>query len=152
MKTKLLTLTAVLLAVTAMAFLWTGCDTDKPEIPEGGAAIVIIIGADKYEVTTENEYVGQVLDELAETEDLVFEFTGTADSQYGRMIDKLGTLIPSGNEFIAFYSTSDNLQYSFPEMSVELEGVTYYSANFGADQMPVMDGVRYYFVLDEAWW
>ena len=147
---KKLRLIAVLIAVTlGAAGLFTGC---LPPDPKGGGTITIFIGEESYPVTTKKDYIGQVLDEMKANGEITFTFSGVASDQYGRMLLSLNTLNPQSDEYIAFYSDVDDDRYSFKEAYVDLNGVIYYFANYGIDQIPVFDGAKYLFRVEVAAW
>jgi len=115
------------------------------EVKTGGD-ITIIIGNQTFEMTAvEHEFIGEVLDELTAEHQLAFTYSTSA---FGRMILTLGPLNPLAinNEFIAIYISILEPQWSSP-YNRTVDGITFYSANFGIDGLPVLDGVKYLFVI-----
>lgn len=137
----------VLLAVLISAAMLTACPAPS-DINEGEVSVVVKAGAAEYPVRTEKSFLGEILDELAQ-EGLYLKASGTAGSEFGRWLDEIGTLIPNpaNNEFIALYATTENMNYTDPLTTKTVDGVKFYSAIKGIDQMPLIDGVIYMFVV-----
>jgi len=143
---KKLKLIAVIAAITlCVGALFTGC---LPSDPKGGGTVTITIGEESYPVTTEKDYIGQVLDEMAARGEITVSFSGNASDPYGRYLEALNSLSPQSGEYVALYSIVEDAQYSYVLSEITFDGVVYYPANFGADQMPVFDGAKYLFRIE----
>ena len=138
---KKIKLLALILVITAVVSAFTACI----ESPKGGGEITIRIGGDTYSLVTEKSTLGEALDELTERENLRFECRGIKSD---RFIEELGSLKPSPNEYIAIYSTSDDMLLSdMLKPSITEDGVTYYYAGLGIDSFPALDGLIFYFTV-----
>jgi len=128
----------LIVLVPLFAFMLVACfESQEPEQ-------FLLITSDSLE-NSNHEFIGGVLDELAESDGLTFTYSNTA---FGRMILTLGNLVPnaSNNEFIAVYISILEPQWSNP-YSVTVDGVQFFSANHGIDSLPVLDGVSYLFAI-----
>lgn len=141
---KVLTIVAVALLAIIMSVTLFAC-SDTEQKAEGAKEITVIVNEQFYEVTTEAEFIDAVLLTLQSEEGLHYV---ASDGPYGAYITELGDMVASDSDFIAFYSTCDDIKYSWTATSKEYNGETFYSANYGADSMPVMDGITYLFVLE----
>jgi len=143
MKNFLLRL-AVFTALLAMLLPVFGASC-LPPVDTGGD-IVIIVGEQRFELeNVEHEFIGQVLDELAATEELVFSYN--ANPLLGREVLSLGSLSAGYRTFVAIYISILEPRWSNTFSSREADGVGFYSANYGIDGLPVLDGVIYLFAL-----
>lgn len=96
-------------------------------------------------VTTDKAYLGDVLKDLKTAGLIKFEYQ---DSAYGMFITSINDKTLASNEFVGIYLSSDNPDYAdllIPTVTVG--GTTYYSANKGADTLPIIDGVKYYLTV-----
>ena len=50
-------------------------------------------------------------------------------------------------EYVVFYSSINDTQYSTTEWTIEVGGATYYSAMVGVSQMPIQDNQTYIFTV-----
>lgn len=96
-------------------------------------------------VTTNKPYLGDVLKDLKTAGLIKFEYQ---DSAYGMFITSINDKTLASNEFVSIYLSSDdpkNADLLIPTVTVG--GTTYYSANKGADTLPIIDGVKYYLTI-----
>lgn len=96
-------------------------------------------------VTTDKAYLGDVLKDLKTAGLIKFEYQ---DSAYGMFITSINDKTLASNEFVGIYLSSDdpkNADLLIP--TVNVGGTTYYSANKGADTLPIIDGVKYYLTV-----
>lgn len=96
-------------------------------------------------VTTNKPYLGDVLKDLKTAGLIKFEYQ---DSAYGMFITSINDKTLASNEFVGIYLSSDdpkNADLLIPTVTVD--GIAYYSANKGADTLPIIDGVKYYLTI-----
>lgn len=96
-------------------------------------------------VTTDKAYLGDVLKDLKTAGLIKFEYQ---DSAYGMFITSINDKTLASNEFVGIYLSSDdpkNADLLIPTINVG--GIAYYSANKGADTLPIIDGVKYYLTV-----
>jgi hypothetical protein len=139
--------------------LLSACPSDGKDLTEadiikitadGNSYAVVLHGMD-FGVSGHFYFVGEILDALAE-EGFNFKFSGSSSDIFGRMITEFGDLRPAAGEFIAFYSTVNDPNFSFLPNPLVFDGVEYFFANYGIDQMPIIDGATYLFVVEVALW
>lgn len=96
-------------------------------------------------VTTEKAFLGDVLKDLKAAGLIQLEYQ---DSSFGMFITSINGLTLKSNEFVCIYLSSDdptNADLLMP--TVTKDGITYYSANKGADTLPIIDDVKYYLAI-----
>ena len=136
---KLLLIVLIATAFSVPFLLAANC---LPPVETGGN-ITIHIGELSFNPDTERDYIGQVLDDLVLSDDLVFEYQHSA---FGRFITAIGGLRPNATGWIAVYLSYNNPRFAMP-YTRQFNGKTFYSAGLGIDALPALEGVSYLFVL-----
>ncbi len=147
-KSTIITVSIILTLVLAMS-IFVACDKIKnlgaPETEVGEKTVTVIIGEDKYAVTTDAEYVHDLLLEMKEKGKIVYEFS---DSAYGATIEKLNALENDSvtwTKWIGVYHDVEEMDLISAGFDVEYDGKTYHSSNLGVETLPVRNGATYYF-------
>lgn len=107
--------------------------------------ITVTLMDNEQAVSTEKAFLGDVLKDLKAAGLIQLEYQ---DSSFGMFITSINGLTLKSNEFVCIYLSSDdptNADLLMP--TVTKNGITYYSANKGADTLPVIDGVKYYLAI-----
>lgn len=107
--------------------------------------IVVTLIDNEQNVTTEKTFLGDVLKDLKAKGLIQIEYQ---NSSFGMFITSINGLTLKSNEFVCIYLSSDdptNADLLMP--TVTKDGITYYSANKGADTLPIIDGVKYYLAV-----
>ena len=149
---KMLAMVLAFAIVFAVAVACSGesCECEPIIPPDVDQSITIIAGSWRFDnFTTDSETIGEVLDELNGWRDSDFNpFIFEYNDEWGpRLVNRLGDLNPTGNEFIAIYLTHTNIRYSNPLQTRVVDGVTFRFANLGIDDMPVLSGTTFLFVI-----
>jgi hypothetical protein len=154
-KVKKLVMTLIMLVV-GIGVIWGGIyvynEHIRPQSNEGEKTVrIIFLFGDKTidfdeEITTDAEYIHDLLDELVEKKGITYEL-----DSFG-MVGKLGSLAGNGTtEFIMFYS--DDAKFTDATWgTLSFNGKTYNSASLGVNDMPVSDGHTYIFILETPAW
>lgn len=148
MNKTLIRIMVILTAIICMAAFFA-CD---PPVEEGDKSITVIIlksdhTADIYQENTDALYLGKALDEMIEEGDITVEY-----SMFGkdRFITAIGGLEPQASSWIGIYTDDEKDPLLInKEFTVTFEGKTYYSTNYGIDDMPLHDGTAYLFTISE---
>lgn len=147
-KSTIITIALILTLIMALS-IFVACDKIKdlgaPETEVGSKSVTVIIGEDKYSVTTDAEYVHELLLEMKETKGITYEFS---DSAYGATIEKLGALENDSvtwTKWIGVYHDIEEMDLIAVGFDVEYDGKTYHSSNLGVETLPVKNGATYYF-------
>lgn len=96
-------------------------------------------------VTTEKAFLGDVLKDLKASGLIKFEYQ---DSTFGMFITSINDMTLASNEFVGIYLSADdptNADLLIPTVTVG--DTIYYSANKGADTLPIINGVKYYLTV-----
>ena len=154
---KTFKLLAMLFALAVLFAVFIACrgitDTEniiRITVGDNGAIQAVIKYGEPIDIAGEHQTIGQVLDALvAGNPDITFEYDGTADSDWGRFLRVLGDLRPvtANNEFIAVFLTYPAPSSHSTLPAIEVDSVTFYSANAGIDQLPVLNGITYLFAI-----
>lgn len=107
--------------------------------------ITVTLIDNEQAVSTEKAFLGDVLKDLKAAGLIQLEYQ---DSSFGMFITSINGLTLKSNEFVCIYLSSDdptNADLLMP--TVTKDGITYYSANKGADTLPIIDGVKYYLAI-----
>lgn len=142
----------ILMLTLAIVILFTlaACE---PDVEVGEKAITIILvpiegDTITFDVDTDTEYLGQLLDEMLEDELITIT---TEDSTYGRFITAIGSLNPATDQWIAIHSDETDPTLVAPDgewtPALTISGKTYYSTQLGLDSMPIYDGRTYVFSI-----
>lgn len=144
MKNKRLLLIAVI-AIALISIVMgalVACDNNDDTSTK---KVIITLMDNERIVTTNKPYLGDVLKDLKTAGLIKFEYQ---DSAYGMFITSINDKTLASNEFVGIYLSSDdpkNADLLIPTVTVD--GTTYYSANKGADTLPIIDGVKYYLTI-----
>ncbi|MCL2370891.1 MAG: hypothetical protein FWC80_06675 [Firmicutes bacterium] len=150
LKILAMVLAFVITFAVAVACSGESCECEPIIPPDVDQSITIIAGSWRFEnFTTDSETIGEVLDELNgwfddEFNPFVFEYEL---GQFGRFINRIGSLDATDGGWIAFYLTHTNIRYSNPLQTRVVDDVTFRFANMGIDDMPVLAGTTYIFVM-----
>ena len=135
----------ICIVLSAFGVFLIGCNPPPPPpIPEDGADIIIIVGDYRFELNTHERYLKGAILELVEYKDIVFEYS---NHSWGVMVDRIGDLVNGyDGAWLILHLDYNNPAWATPDTYV-LDGITFFSANVGISDMPVIDGVAYLFVL-----
>lgn len=145
MKKKNRFLTAALIVCVAVCMAtFAAC---APAKSEGVKTVKFLVGDQTIDYVGEEATVGQVLRKLKTEGKLTLDAN---ESEWGLYINGIGSLTADSgkNEFIAFLSSSTDVTHAGSLIPVEKDGVNYFSTNKGVDDMPLLDGITYLFMID----
>lgn len=115
---------------------------------ESKISITVTLMDNKQIVTTERAFLGDVLKDLKAEGLIQLEYQKSA---YGMFITSINGLTLKPNEFVGIYLSSDDPENADLLMpTVTKNGITYYSANKGADTLPIIDGMKYYLAITKS--
>lgn len=110
--------------------------------------IIVTLMDNEQIVATERAFLGDVLKDLKSKGLIQIEYQKSA---YGMFITSINGLTLKSNEFVCIYLSSDDPENADLLMpTVTKNGITYYSANKGADTLPIIDGIKYYLAITKS--
>lgn len=110
--------------------------------------IIVTLMDNEQIVATERAFLGDVLKDLKSKGLIQLEYQKSA---YGMFITSINGLTLKPNEFVGIYLSSDDPENADLLMpTVTKNGITYYSANKGADTLPIIDGMKYYLAITKS--
>ncbi len=142
-KVSTILVVAILLIVSVVSFV--ACDDLTSDADK---TITIIIGEDSITLTTEAQYLHDVLVELANKDEIVYEYEISA---YGATIKALNSLINASDwsTWVGIYHTIDDVKIrDMSEWASDFkkDGVQFYTSGVGVSQLPLVDGASYLFI------
>ena len=157
-KKKVVITVVVLLVIIAIAVgaVIAIRELQKPEEVEGAEVTVKLVSASgsvlfSHTKTTDADTLEALIYELNGDESLNAKIN-MQDSSYGKYIvsfvvgdNTYGNEL--NGEYVVFYSSISDTQYSTTEWTMDVDGVTYYSAMVGVSQMPIQDNQTYIFTV-----
>ncbi len=141
MKKRLIALILVVVSMLALFACSGGAVKAKVDYSTETETIITVTKAE------EKATLIDAMKELKKDEKLAYESTS---SQYGEMVNTIGTRTADADafEFWAIYTT--DLEFANDEVSVTVNGQTFYQAMLGASSLTVKDGESYLWRL-ETW-
>jgi len=145
---KNLIIMLVLAMVLLMAFC--ACDSNSTPIEEGSKHVLLVVGTDEYNVTTEANYLHDLLVELDEKNIITYEYSDDAFGATILSVNSLKTDI-DWDPFISIYHSIDEvtLRADFGEYAMSkytYKSKEYYPSSVGVSMMPVYDNATYILV------
>ncbi len=143
-KSKWLIALLLVLVLSVSMLCFVACN-DNDDTQEGVKNIKVVIGEKSLSVSTDEEYVHDVLVELKEEGKIVYEFEM---GQYGATIMKLDTFETTADwsKWIAVYHDINDITLYDPQYDIQQDGKTYHSSSLGVSSLAVQDGATYLFV------
>ena len=131
-------------------------ELQKPEEVEGAEVTVKLVSATgtvvfSHTKVTDADTLDALIYELNGDESLNVKFN-MVDSSYGKYLTsfEVGSNVygnEMNGEYVVFYSSISDIEYSTTEWTMDVEGTTYYSAMVGVTQMPIQDNQTYIFTI-----
>ena len=157
-KKKVVITVVVLLVIIAIAIgaVIAIRELQKPEEVEGATVNIKLVSASgnvlfSHTKTTDADTLEALIYELNGDESLNAKIN-VQDGSYGKYIvsfvvgdNTYGNEL--NGEYVVFYSSISDTQYSTTEWTIEVDGATYYSAMVGVSQMPIQDNQTYIFTV-----
>jgi len=119
---------ALIFTLALGAFAFTACTPSH----------LFITDSVSFDVQTERQFLGEVLNDLVEEERLEIEYSGSIDDAWGRFFLNIGDLNPSSDEWIGLFSTINNTTYSMMLNPISYNDKTFFSSLRGVDTMPIV--------------
>lgn len=144
-KSKWLIALLLVLVLSVSMLCFVACNDDNDDAQEGEKSITVVIGDKSLRVSTDDEYVHEVLVDLDEEGKIVYEFNM---GQYGATIMKLDSFetTTDWSKWIAVYHDINDITLYDPQYDIQQGGKTYHSSSLGVSTLPIKDGATYLFV------
>lgn len=157
-KKKVVITVVVLLVIIAIAIgaVIAIRELQKPTEVEGATVNIKLVSASgnvlfSHTKTTDADTLEALIYELNGDESLNAKIN-VQDGSYGKYVTsfEVGDNVYGDElkgEYVVFYSSISDTQYSTTEWTMDVDGATYYSAISGVSQMPIQDNQTYIFTV-----
>ena len=138
---------SIVMALAFGAVIFLACnDAFVPQRnSEGKSEITIYLGKERFSLVTGEDFLFGALEELRDKYGIALEYEEMPP--FGRMLVAVGSEDSRGVDgFIAIYTSIAHPTISFPQERT-VSGTRVFSANLGADELPLSNGEKYFLIL-----